>query len=159
MPTVQAKERAVGSGRTSGVHPNGKRVFRLDAGERPGAARRRAAGGRLPSWRELKSAVNAERVEQVKNPTFVESVSTRRFVLLILVIVAAFTIYIAHVQATQSLLGEVQEARRENLRLHLKYNRLKGQFDYATSPEVIYERAKTLGLEEGYRYRATIVIE
>jgi hypothetical protein len=138
------------------VHPNGRRIVRLDAGKPRAmgvAVPRRSLSERLPSWKELSSTVEKQ---GRKGQGFVESITTRRFVLLILVIAAAFTLYIRHVQVTQDLLTEVQRARRENLQLHLKYNRLKGEFDYATSPSVVYERAGALGFEEGYRYETTI---
>lgn len=78
---------------------------------------------------------------------------------LILVIAALFTLYVGHVHATQALLADLEGARRDNLRLHLKHNRLKGEFDRATGPAVIYERARALGLEEGVAYGPTIRIE
>ena len=162
MAATGLKERTATGGRRANVHPNGRRVFRLDS-VRPGsygtsASRRRPAAEKLPTWRELPAVVNGSRAK-VKGPALVDTVTTRQFVAVILVIAAAFTLYVGHVQATQDLLSEVQHARRENLRLHLKYNRLKGEFDYATSPAVVYERAKALGLEEGYSYGATIRVE
>ncbi len=73
-----------------------------------------------------------------------------------LLAVTMFTLYVGHVQATQDVLADVQELRRENLRLHLRYNRVKGEFDRMTGPEVIYRRAKELGLEEGFAYGPAI---
>ena len=79
-----------------------------------------------------------------------------RFGLLLLLIVVVLAAYVGHVHATQNLLAEVQQERRDNLRLHLKLNRLKGEFDQATGPSVIYERATALGLEEDITYAPTI---
>lgn len=39
----------------------------------------------------------------------------------------------------------------------LEYNRLKGEFDRATSPAVIYERARALGLVEGFTYGPVVI--
>jgi hypothetical protein len=39
--------------------------------------------------------------------------------------------------------------RRENLQLQLQYNQLKGAVSQDLSPNQIYHRAKTLGLEPG----------
>jgi hypothetical protein len=41
----------------------------------------------------------------------------------------------------------VQAARRTNRMLHLKHNRLRGDYDRATGPAVIHERARDLGLD------------
>ena len=79
-----------------------------------------------------------------------------RFGLVLLALATVFTLYIGHVHATQDLLDELQQARRENLQLHLQHNRLKGAFDQATGPSVIYQRAGAMGLEEGIEYGPTI---
>ncbi len=143
----------------------GKRVLRLD-GRGPAAPpgpplvpRAPGKAGRLPSWSELASPGGAGRAAKARANAFVESISTRQFVLIIFALAAAFTLYINHVNATQDVASELQQLRRENQRLHLKYNRLKGEFDTATGPAMIYQRAKALGLEEGYSYGPTIVVE
>ena len=79
--------------------------------------------------------------------------------MLVLVVATAFTLYVGHVHDMQELLANLQREQRENLRLHLKYNRLKGEFDRATGPAIIYERAREMGLQEGIEYGPTIVIE
>ncbi len=94
--------------------------------------------------------VEADRKEEIEKRT--PRLTPARTALLILAVAAAFTLYIGHVHATQELLSEVQTAQREHLRLNLKYNRLKGEFDRATGPAMIYERARALGLEEGIAY-------
>jgi hypothetical protein len=77
---------------------------------------------------------------------------------LIVVLAILFTTYVGHVHATQDLLANVQQLRRENLELHLKYNRLKGDFDRMVGPGVIYERAGRLGLVEDATYGPTIEV-
>ena len=72
---------------------------------------------------------------------------------------AGFTIYVGHVHATQELLSTVQDMRQENLRLHLKYNRVKGHYDKMTGPETIHRRAQALGLREGFAFGSEIVID
>lgn len=109
----------------------------------------------LPSWKDI-SADNERRPSRSKGRLVIERISTFRFVLMMLVAVTLFTLYVGHVHATQELLADVQEMRRENLRLHLKYNRVKGEFDRITGPQVIYERARALGLEEGFAYGPSI---
>lgn len=71
----------------------------------------------------------------------------------------AFTLYVGHVHATKDVLGRVQEARSENQRLHLKRNRLQGEFARKTSPSVIYERAREMGLEESVTYGPPVSVE
>jgi len=71
-----------------------------------------------------------------------------RFAALLLGLAVLFTLYVGHVHATQQVLMDVQTARQANHTLHLKHNRLKGEFDHATGPSVIYERARALGLQE-----------
>jgi hypothetical protein len=82
-----------------------------------------------------------------------------RFAAVVLLLAGAFTLYVGHVHATKDLLGEVQTLRSENQRLHLKRNRLQGEFARKTSPSVIYERARALGLQESVTYGPPITIE
>ena len=77
--------------------------------------------------------------------------------LYVLVAAALFTAYVWHVYATREALREVQRLRREHLQLVLQYNRLRGEFDRATSPAVIYRRARALGLAEGFTYGPVVI--
>ncbi len=86
-------------------------------------------------------------------------ISTLNFVLLVVAASILFTAYVGHVSATHNLLTQVQEAKRDNLSLHLRHNRLKAAFDAATSPTVILPRAHALGLEEGMGYGASLTID
>lgn len=172
MPIVDVKpvrkpggERETVAARREQADRPGKRVFRLD-GKDPAAPpgpplvpRAPGKAGRLPSWSELASPGGAGRAAKARANAFVESISTKQFVLIIVALATAFTVYINHVNATQEVASELQQLKRENLRLHLKYNRLKGEFDTATGPAMIYRRAETLGLEEGYSYGPTIIVE
>lgn len=162
MRKVAGTRAGVATRREAAERP-GKRIFRLDRHE--GAAPKptvatRASGiaGRLPSWGELSSAAGSGRVARARANAFVESISTKQFVVIVLILATAFTLYIGHVQATQDIASELQRVKRENLRLHLRYNRLKGEFDGATGPAVIYGRAASLGLEEGYEFGPTIIV-
>lgn len=88
-----------------------------------------------------------------------ENVSTLRFSLVILAIAGAFTLYVGHVHTTTDLYNELQQARAENQRLHLKHNRLQGEFDRRVGPSVIYERARGLGLQGSVTYGPPITVE
>ncbi len=122
------------------------------------AARRTRASHDLPSWRDLATS-NERAPGPSRLGTLIEKVSTVRFGLLVLAIAAVFTLYVGHVYATQDVLVELQQMRRENLRLHLKHNQLKSAFDRATGPSVVYQRAWAMGLEDGIEYGPTIEIE
>ena len=111
----------------------------------------------LPSWDDLIS--KNERRSGRDRYRSLDAVPTRRFALLILFVASLFTLYVGHVHATQEILADVQDLRRENLRLHLEYNRLKSDFDRQVGPAVLYERARILGLEEGIVYGPTIRLE
>jgi len=105
--------------------------------------------GAMPTWRELESSENRRARQDGKKPPFLEGLSTRKFGLLLVLVAAAFTLYVGHVHSTDDLLSDVQRLRRENHRLHLKYNRLKGEFDRITGPAEIRQRARALGFVEG----------
>ena len=117
----------------------------------PQARRPRRRPEKLPGWKALST--------KARRAGYLEQVSTVRFAGLILLLAAAFTLYVGHVHATQDLFAEVQQARAENQRLHLKLTRLRGAFDRATGPSVIYKRAPALGLEEGIAYGPTIHVK
>lgn len=110
-------------------------------------------------WEALQKPENSRVLKAPRANPVLQSVSTKRFGLLVLLIAALFTLYIGHIHATQDLLSALEQTRRENLQLHLTYNRLKGEFDRVTGPAVIYERATALGLEEGITYGPTITLD
>lgn len=119
---------------------------------------RRRPAETLPGWNDLASA-NRRRARRDTRHPFLERVSTTRFAVLIVGAAFLITLYVGHVHATQGLLAEVQQERRENLRLHLKHNRLKGEFDRMVGPAVIYHRARALGLVEESAFGPPIEIE
>lgn len=106
----------------------------------------RRHGTALPDWGDLSSAEGSSLA--ARTGSLLERISTGQFALVVLVLAAAVTLYVGHVHATQNLLVRLQEAQHENQRLHIKYDRLRGEFDRATGPAVIYKRARELGLEE-----------
>ena len=115
-------------------------------------------GTALPGWTDLDGPKNQHRRRQ-EDDSFLQRMSTGRFALLVLLVAGGFTLYVGHVHATKDLLDEVQEARTTNQRLHLKHNRLQGVYDRKTSPHVIYERARELGLEASVSYGPPITLE
>jgi hypothetical protein len=115
-------------------------------------------GTALPDWTDLEPPANRRR-SAPDDDSFLQRVSTIRFAAIVLLIAAAFTLYVGHVHATKDLLGEVQTARAENQRLHLKRNRLQGAFARKTSPSVIHRRARAMGLEESVTYGPTVTVE
>ncbi len=117
----------------------------------------------LPGWSDLdkskgkrknkRNRVNAMR-KQV-NSLFGE-VSTPQFAILLMIAALSLGFYVSHVFATQETLSVLEQQRRDNLRLELQYNQLKGQLDKKISPNTIYRRAQELGLEEGLAFGPTI---
>ncbi len=114
-------------------------------------------GTALPSWTDLEPSQNRRR--RTSEGAFLENVSTLRFSLLILAVGAVFTLYVGHVHATTDLYNQLQQARTENQRLHLKHNRLQGEFGRQVGPSVIYERARELGLRGSVTYGPPITVE
>ncbi len=113
----------------------------------------------LPSWKQLESKKN-RRIKRDSGPSpFLGAVSTLRFALVLAAIATAFTLYVGHVHATHDILAKTEAARKENHRLHLKYNRLKGDFDRMTGPAEIHRRANALGFVEDAAYGATITLK
>ncbi len=101
-----------------------------------------------PGWKDLNKSKNSRHAEISGPESILGAISTVRFSLAVLAIAGVITLYVGHVHATQTLLSEVQELRRESLSLHLGYNRVKGMYDRSTGPSVIYERARLLNFEE-----------
>lgn len=117
------------------------------------------ATAKLPGWSDLAGKKNvAKKKKNTKGvkPGLVEAVPTLRFAVLLVAACALFTLYVGHVYATQALVADVQTLRKDNLRLVLKHNRLRGEFDRMTSPSVILSRAAALGLEPSGEYAPTI---
>ena len=162
MPTSRTtKKRRPAARKTTGKPaPNAvrrkKRTAARKKQESPAkSSRRKLSAGVLPSWRDLATS-NEREDKRPRLPAQLDKVSTVRFGLVLLAVATVVTLFIGHVHATQDLLDDLQQARRENLRLHLQHNRLKGAFDQATGPSVVYERAGTMGLVEGIEYGPTI---
>jgi hypothetical protein len=127
----------------------------------PNKTRRRKSGkdhASLPTWKQLESKKNRRLKRDHVGSPFLGAVSTLRFALVLALVAAAFTLYVGHVHATQDILAKTEMARKENHRLHLKYNRLKGDFDRMTGPAEIHRRANALGLVEDAAYGATITL-
>jgi cell division protein FtsL len=131
MPTVTTPDRA--------------RRRREERPRRP-RKRRERTDESLPEWNDLAGEAAPQEREEA---SFWERFSTPRFALVVGMLVAAGVLYIGHVHATRALLSDVERARAENRRLHLKKSRLQSAYDRATAPSVIYRRADELGLEKG----------
>ncbi len=113
----------------------------------------------LPGWNDLSSGKNkrnAARNVRKQVDSLLEQVSTSQFAILLMAAALGLGLYVSHVFATQDTLSLLQQQRRNNLRLELQYNQLKGQLDKKISPSVIYHRARELGLQEGLAFGPTI---
>ncbi|HLA63154.1 MAG TPA: hypothetical protein VK610_01915 [Rhodothermales bacterium] len=126
-------------------------------------ARRRAAhvptprvptSRRLPTWSDLDGGADVPMARRA--PGVLDSVPSLRLAAWTLVAAALATLYVGHVYATRTTLAELQQARRENMRLHLTHERLRGSYDHMTGPSFVLDRASALGLEEGAAYAPPI---
>ncbi len=122
---------------------------------------RPAVTAALPGWGDLAAKGEAVRTGGAKadRPGLMDGVPTLRFAVLLVAACALFTLYVGHIYATQALVEDVQALRKENLRLVLKHNRLRGEFDRMTAPTVILDRAAALGLEPSPGYAPTIYLD
>ena len=122
----------------------------------------RTSSTKLPGWSDLAGKKNKagkkKRNAKGVKPGLVDGVPTLRFAVLLVTACALFTLYVGHVYATQALVSDVQTLRKDNLRLVLKHNRLRGEFDRMTSPAVILDRAEALGLAPSGDYAPAIHI-
>ena len=133
---------------------------------RKAAATRQAtsvpASTTLPGWSDLgvkglKTGTKTRRSEG--RARFLDAAPSLRFGLYTLLACIAVTLYVGHVYATQATLAELQQVRRDNLRLHLTHERLQGAYDRMTGPDQILARAAALGLEEGIAYGPVIHLD
>jgi hypothetical protein len=139
-------------------------------------AARRVPGTALPGWTDLggssiSKAGSASRAtagakqatkkaaQKARSLRPLDAVPSLRFGLLTLLGFLVVTLFVSHVYATQAVLTNLQEARRENERLRLNQQRLQGDFDQMTGPDAILHRAARLGLEEGIAYGSTITLD
>ena len=123
----------------------------------------------LPGWDELpsdlagkkgrtKAGHKAARRRADARLRALDTVPSLRFGLVTLLACVFVTLFVAHVYATAATLDALQEARRQNDRLRLTHQRLKGDFDRMTGPRAVMPRAAALGLGEGVVYGPPITV-
>jgi hypothetical protein len=125
-----------------------------------------AAKAGLPGWSDLgsttrkKSATRKTKAtKSLRRARFLDAAPSLRFGVWTLMACIAVTLYVGHVYATQATLAALQQAERDNLRLHLTHERLQGAYDRMTGPQVVMERARALGLDEGIAYGPVIHLD
>ena len=148
---------------------NGKKAART---ARPSArlvAKKNGRVASLPGWGELppdrangkarkKVGGKAARRRADARLRALDTVPSLRFGLVTLLACVLVTLFVAHVYATAATLDALQEARRQNDRLRLTHQRLKGDFDRMTGPRAVMPRAAALGLEEGVAYGPPVAL-
>ena len=141
---------------------SGKRTAKRRATAQRTSASSKAKSDGLPGWKEVTRAARKENVRRTSakkaSGTRLDAVSTPKFALLVVCLAIGVALYVNHVYQTQAVLADLQQEQRERQRLHLKYNRLKGELDRLTSPSVVYQRATELGLEPDAAYGPTVVV-
>lgn len=144
--------------RTSPAKPSGAKRAASKTSSTPRRASTRpaprVASGTLPGWGEI--GMTAVPVRDSRMERLSARLPAQRFYLGLLVLLCAVVGYVGHVYATKQLYRSVQTLSAQNLQLHLKHNRLRGELDAATAPSVVVGRARALGLEEGMAYGPTI---
>ena len=139
--------------------PGWKRTNRRQgASPRTGSASDRKTSS-LPDWSEIDRPENRRVAQRRRQTTGPAAWPTARTLLWLVVFGVLLTLYIGHVHATKQLLVQVQDLRQENLQMHLKYNRLRGELQESAGPATVYERARRLGLTEGSSFGPTIHID
>ncbi len=113
----------------------------------------------MPGWGALEKGNSRPGARKGGWDVLLDSVPTMRLSLWILSVAILGTLYVGHVHSTQQLAAAVQEMSATNLSLHLRYNRVKGAFDQASGPSVIYERARRLGLSESLPNGFPVIID
>ncbi|MEO1479842.1 MAG: hypothetical protein AAFV01_14820 [Bacteroidota bacterium] len=152
-----------------------------DKAARPARAKSGASTGRrpstptrseLPGWGDLNAAPQKKGVAKNVRTTpprkagavapsrldWLTQVPTRSFLLGIALVCALLTLWVAHVFSMEAALADITRLRAENEQLHLRSARLDGEFDARTSPAVILDRARALGLVEDATYAPTIAV-
>lgn len=139
---------------------SGRNVSRRSRRSNGRPVRAREGSRDLPAWRDLEPADNRRVVDGSKRAsTGLAAWPTARMVLLLAVGAFMLTLYVGHVHATQALVSEVHQMRRENLQLHLRHNRLTGELDRLGGPMSVYERARDLGLEDGQQVGPPVTLD
>ena len=142
-PARRAPARAKASRGTTPTLPAWGDLGPVETGRIAKQATRAKAGAKKAS---KKAKERAQRLRPL------DAVPSLRFGLLTLLACVILTLYVGHVYATQAVLSDLQDARRENERLRLTHQRLQGDVDRMTGPTTIMARAAALGLEEGVAY-------
>jgi hypothetical protein len=161
MPTVVQPKRKKPAARQTG-----KVQRRKAPAPRKAAAPRKQPAKATPrvadsgtTWAELAGKAGpVEARKRERQSGFVDAVPTLRFAAILALLCAALTLYVGHLYSSQSLVEDVQELRKEQQRLALQQNRLRGEYDRLTAPAVILERAAALGLNNSGDYAATIIL-
>lgn len=133
---------------------------------------RRRTGHALPGWSDLpvladdatrkkapasKTAkAKAASRARVQKARALDVVPSRRFGVLAIGASVLLVLFLGHSYSTRATLDALQDARRENERLRLTHQRLRGDVDRMTGPSAVMSRAASLGLEEGVAYGPTI---
>ena len=101
----------------------------------------------VPGWDTLSKAARPRRKQTAA--TVIPKLTTARFALWLTGLALTATLYVGHVHATQRLYETLHVLKKDNLRLHLKLDQLKGELDRTAGPAVLHPKARRLGLQEG----------
>jgi hypothetical protein len=123
--------------------------------------KQKARSGHLPGWSDLggKPSSRGTKTKASRRVRALDATPSLRLGVLLLLACALMTAFVGHTFATQATLAEVQAAQKENERLRLTNQRLRGAFDRMTGPEAVMPAAARLGLEEGVAYGPALTLD
>lgn len=111
----------------------------------------------VPGWDALSKSVPRRSKRAVRSGE--PRLTTARFALWLTALALGATLYVGHVHATQQTFETLHAAKKENLRLHLTLDQIKGELDRTAGPAVLYPKARRLGLKEGFTFGPTIHLQ
>ena len=168
MPTATATRSSTSrktSSRKATPRKAPSRVKQTKAARKPQAERavlqQKSRSGGLPGWSDLggKPASRGTKTQASRRVKALDATPSLRLGVLLLFACALLTVFVGHTFATQATLAEVQAAQKENERLRLTNQRLRGAFDRMTGPEAVMPAATRLGLEEGVAYGPALSLD
>ena len=160
MPTTAKTNRQPAARKRSTSRAKQTRGSRKPRAERSILGAKSRTGG-LPGWKDLggKAPSRGKKTSASRKLKALDATPSLKLGLLLLFACALVTAFIGHTFETQATLSDVQAAQKENERLRLTNQRLRGAFDQMTGPEEVMPRAARLGLVEGVAYGPAISLD
>lgn len=160
MPATPSKTRRQPAPKRSTSRAKQTRGARKPRAERAVLSQKSRAGG-LPGWKDLggKAPSRGKKTRASRRVKALDATPSLGLGIALLIACVLVTAFVGHTFATQATLSDVQAAQKENERLRLTNQRLRGAFDQMTGPEEVMPAAARLGLVEGVAYGPAIALD